>query len=106
MRFIMALAVALSLAGCSATEGEPDGVAKVVPPTEGVTDAMIAAAAGEDWLTYGRDYAEQRFSPLTQVDDKSVGKLGLAWFSDLDTAPAGARRGALRHQRVEQGVCL
>ena len=34
MRFIMALAVALSLAGCSATEGEPDGVAKVVPPTD------------------------------------------------------------------------
>jgi PQQ-dependent dehydrogenase (methanol/ethanol family) len=32
-----------------------------------------------NWLSYGRTYSEQRFSPLTKVDTKSVGKLGLAW---------------------------
>ena len=86
MRFALIVAAALALAGCNRTGTETETATAITPPTEGVTDAMIAAAAGEEWLTYGRDYAEQRFSPLTQVDDKSVGKLGLAWFADLDTA--------------------
>ncbi|MGH6972326.1 MAG: PQQ-dependent dehydrogenase, methanol/ethanol family, partial [Caulobacteraceae bacterium] len=34
---------------------------------------------------YGRSYAEQRFSPLTQVDAADVGKLGLAWHYQFDT---------------------
>jgi PQQ-dependent dehydrogenase (methanol/ethanol family) len=38
-----------------------------------------------DWVSYGRTYDEQRFSPLTQIDDGNVGRLGLAWFADLDT---------------------
>jgi len=32
-----------------------------------------------NWLSYGRTYSEQRFSPLTQIDTSNVGKLGLAW---------------------------
>jgi alcohol dehydrogenase (cytochrome c)/quinohemoprotein ethanol dehydrogenase len=56
------------------------------PATSGVTDALIAAAPDAEWLSYGRDYAEQRFSPLTQVNDKTVGQLGLAWSADLETA--------------------
>lgn len=82
-------ALALPLAACSNMGGDKakgDAATAVSPPTEGVTDAMIAAADGNEWLTYGRTYSEQRDSPLTQIDDKSVGKLGLAWYSDLDTA--------------------
>ncbi len=86
MRFALIVAAALALAGCNRTGTGTETATAIAPPTEGVTDAMIAAAAGEEWLTYGRDYAEERFSPLSQVDDKSVGKLGLAWFADLDTA--------------------
>ncbi|MFT3722228.1 MAG: PQQ-dependent dehydrogenase, methanol/ethanol family [Hyphomonadaceae bacterium] len=37
------------------------------------------------WLSVGRTYWEQRFSPLNQINDKNVGNLGLAWFSDIDT---------------------
>jgi len=52
------------------------------------TEARILAAAsdGDNWLTHGRDYQETRNSPLTQIDTANVGKLGLAWFHDLDTA--------------------
>ncbi|MFP6584392.1 MAG: PQQ-dependent dehydrogenase, methanol/ethanol family [Candidatus Hydrogenedentota bacterium] len=32
-----------------------------------------------NWLSHGRSYDEQRFSPLTQINDKNVGELGLAW---------------------------
>jgi quinohemoprotein ethanol dehydrogenase len=37
------------------------------------------------WLTHGRTYSEQRFSPLKQIDANNVGQLGLAWSFDLDT---------------------
>ena len=36
-----------------------------------------------DWLSHGRTYAEQRFSPLAQIDRDNVAQLGLAWYLDL-----------------------
>jgi alcohol dehydrogenase (cytochrome c)/quinohemoprotein ethanol dehydrogenase len=52
-----------------------------------VTDAQIVKAESQpgNWLTYGRTYSEQRFSPLKQIDDHNVARLGLAWYFDLDT---------------------
>jgi quinohemoprotein ethanol dehydrogenase len=97
MRFAMAIVAALVLASCDMSMGGEK--ARVAPPTEGVTDAMIAAADPNEWLTYGRDYAEQRYSPLTQVDTDSVGELGLAWFADLDTA-RGQEATPLMHDGV------
>jgi len=46
-----------------------------------------ADAAGNvgQWLSYSRTWDEQRYSPLTQINDKTVGQLGLAWYDDLDT---------------------
>jgi PQQ-dependent dehydrogenase (methanol/ethanol family) len=38
-----------------------------------------------NWLTTGRTYSEQRFSPLAKIDANNVKQLGLAWFVDLDT---------------------
>ena len=40
---------------------------------------------GANWLSYGRTYSEQRFSPLVQIDTTNAGKLGLAWALDLPT---------------------
>src|SRR5665213_641679 len=51
----------------------------------GVDGARIAKPAAGEWLSYGRTYDEQRFSPLDTVTDANAGKLGLAWFADLDT---------------------
>jgi alcohol dehydrogenase (cytochrome c)/quinohemoprotein ethanol dehydrogenase len=39
----------------------------------------------ENWMTYGRTYDEQRFSPLNQINNRTVSQLGLAWYFDLDT---------------------
>ncbi len=36
-------------------------------------------------MSYGRTWDEQRFSPLKQINDKNAGKLGLAWYADLNT---------------------
>ncbi|MCB2087305.1 MAG: PQQ-dependent dehydrogenase, methanol/ethanol family [Sphingomonadaceae bacterium] len=81
MRLGIALAVALALplAACSSK-------VEVTPATEGVTDAMLIDGVEGEWLTYGRDYGEQRFSPLEQISADNVGELGLAWSVDLDTA--------------------
>ncbi len=57
--------------------------------SEGGIDAerlVNAAADTANWITYGRDYSEQRYSPLDQINTENVGELGLAWFADLDTA--------------------
>ncbi|MEJ1963170.1 MAG: PQQ-dependent dehydrogenase, methanol/ethanol family [Gammaproteobacteria bacterium] len=37
------------------------------------------------WMSHGRTWSEQRFSPLKQINDKNVKGLGLAWFADLNT---------------------
>src|SRR6187551_1568587 len=39
----------------------------------------------ENWMSHGRTWGEQRFSPLKQINDKNVSRLGLAWFADLGT---------------------
>jgi len=46
---------------------------------------IIAAASGE-WLSHGRTYSEERFSPLTSVQTNNVDSLGLAWSFDLGTS--------------------
>ena len=85
-RKIMAAAfAALGLTACSmAADG--NGTKASAPPTQGVTDAMIAAPPAAEWLSYGRDYSEQRFSPLEAVNVSNAGQLGLAWSADLETA--------------------
>jgi quinohemoprotein ethanol dehydrogenase len=52
-----------------------------------VDGERIANADAEpgNWLSYGRTYSEQRFSPLARINDKNAQNLGLAWFADLDT---------------------
>ena len=75
--FVAAAAVlSLALAGC---EEVSDG---------GIDAERVANAASDsaNWITYGRDYSEQRYSPLDEVSTETVGELGLAWFADLDTA--------------------
>jgi quinohemoprotein ethanol dehydrogenase len=55
--------------------------------TQPVNAQRITNADSEpsNWLTHGRTYSEQRFSPLKQIDDHNVSRLGLAWHFDLDT---------------------
>ena len=66
-------------------EPMPDAHAAATRPVDG--EALISAADDRtDWLTHGRTYDEQRFSPLDRINTGNVKNLGLAWFADLDTA--------------------
>ncbi|MCB5425692.1 PQQ-dependent dehydrogenase, methanol/ethanol family [Altererythrobacter sp. CC-YST694] len=79
MRFgiVAVLAASLALTGCAKSDNAASG---------GVTEAMITSPPDGEWLTYGRDYGEQRYSPLDKINLDNVKDLGLAWSADLDTA--------------------
>ncbi|MCZ4344168.1 PQQ-dependent dehydrogenase, methanol/ethanol family [Sphingomonadaceae bacterium G21617-S1] len=45
--------------------------------------ALLDSSEGRDWPGYGRTYGEQHFSPLADVSDRNISRLGLAWSIDL-----------------------
>ena len=55
--------------------------------TPGGEAAIVDADANPgEWLSHGRTYDEQRFSPLDAITPDNVGDLGLAWSFDLGTS--------------------
>lgn len=87
---LLVAAVVALLAGCG--RGEPSGDTRLgtAPQTQGVSKvtAERLVAADQDtanWLTHGRTYDEQRFSPLDQINDQNVAGLKLDWYFDLPT---------------------
>jgi quinohemoprotein ethanol dehydrogenase len=47
--------------------------------------ALKNAAKGTEWLSYGMDYSEQRYSTATQINTSNVGKLAPAWSYEVGT---------------------
>lgn len=79
-RVLAGLAI-LTLMGCgqkatvdpAAANGEtPDPAARLLDTSD-----------GKDWAAYGRTYGEGHHSPLTEIDDGNVARLGLKWSFDL-----------------------
>jgi quinohemoprotein ethanol dehydrogenase len=58
-------------------------IASQTPQT--VNQQAIVEPGGE-WLSYGRTYREQRFSPLDNINRDNIGELDLAWSFKFDTA--------------------
>ena len=88
-------AAVILLAGCEATREASTGEARPAP----VDAERIVAASDDEWLSHGRTYDEQRFSPLSDIDTDNVHRLGLAWYADLPT-----RRGIEATPIVADGV--
>ena len=88
-RSAILFAFACLVAGCGTREDAAEPVATVEAgrQTAAVDGARLEAADSEpgNWMTHGRTYREERFSPLTEINAGNVGRLGLAWFYDLDT---------------------
>ena len=74
---VPAMAFCLALAACGQGAEE-----------ERITAETLVNADADDanWITHGRTYSEQRYSPLEKINTENVGDLGLAWFADMDTA--------------------
>lgn len=96
----------LFVAACSAPQAPhvDDAVLKALgatPATAGVDAAAIinADANPGEWLTHGRTYSEQRYSPLDRINTDNAKDLGLAWSYDL-----GVSRGIEATPIVHDGV--
>jgi len=72
------------LAGCQPPANAPSAP---TPRAAAVDGARLSAAPSDpaNWLTHGRTYDEQRYSPLAQITADNVNGVGLAWYLDLDT---------------------
>ncbi len=68
---------------------------------QAITDETLKNTTNDsrNWLTYGLNYSENRFSKLTQISDKNVKNLGLAWTYEM-----GAERGVEATPLVANGV--
>jgi quinohemoprotein ethanol dehydrogenase len=69
--------VTLALSGCNLADNNP-----------GATNPAFAKIDGTFLKTGGNgfNYDEARHSPLTQINDKNVSELGIAWFADMPDA--------------------
>jgi quinohemoprotein ethanol dehydrogenase len=94
LTLLAAICVAAGLAACarqgadgSEADTETASVGAAASPAS-VDAARIMNADREpgNWMSYGRTYDEQRYSPLDRIGPPNVAKLGLAWHYDLDTA--------------------
>jgi quinohemoprotein ethanol dehydrogenase len=80
MRPHLSLAFALTLS-CSIPAAAQ---APATPARVNAQRLLQADREPNNWMTHGRTYSEQRYSPLGKITDKNVGQLGLAWFAKLD----------------------
>ena len=86
LAFIALLVTLMVLSGCGRTNAEPQSEART-SATRAIDDAALSLADEHvgDWLTHGRTYSEQRYSPLDQINEDTVPRLGLKWSLDLNT---------------------
>lgn len=82
---VPALVIALACSACQKKEPAVIQAVGIVPGQVDTARIIEADKNPGEWLTHGRTYSEQRFSPLTKIDAGNVKQLGLAWFVDLDT---------------------
>jgi quinohemoprotein ethanol dehydrogenase len=94
---IFLLGVSVLFFVASKTANDRDNLPEPVEPAPAdspaiglIDDQRIKEAEGEpgNWLSYGRTYGEQRFSPLEQINRDTVSRLGLAWATDMRSTRA------------------
>jgi quinohemoprotein ethanol dehydrogenase len=96
----LALAVAAGFVASNLFAAQQNSPPATAKPAN-VDGDRIANADREpgNWMSHGRTYSEQRFSPLQIINDKNITQLGLAWSYDLET-----RRGQEATPLVVDGV--
>src|SRR5689334_14318446 len=65
----------------------------VQQPVKKIDDKVLKAAGkSTEWVSNGMNWAEQRYSPMTQITPDNIGKLSLAWSYEL--GPGGGNQQA------------
>ena len=61
-------------------------LASILLPAQATVNQQTIANPQSEWPSYGRDYQEQRFSPLTEINRDNIDELDLAWSFKFSTA--------------------
>ena len=87
LRLALASALFAAFALACVPGGPREEAGSATPSAAAVGSERLLAADSEpgSWMSYGRTYSEQRFSPLDAIDTQNVADLGLAWSFDLET---------------------
>ena len=81
---VLILVASLLLSSCDQraahdnTQGDVTPSSVVIAAPVDAARILNADATPGEWLSHGRTYSEQRFSPLQKINDKNVKELGLA----------------------------
>ncbi len=81
---VVAGLAALAVTGCKLAENNPGAKDPEFAKIDG--EFLKTGGNGDDWAFPAYSYGEQRHSPLTQINDKNVTELGIAWFADMPDA--------------------
>jgi len=79
-------------------KGSAEHISKI---TSDITDEALTNADAQqgNWLSYGRNYKEDRYSTLNQITKENVKDLGLAWSEEI-----GTKRGLQATPLVVDGI--
>ena len=89
---VAGLALATTISAQEQVETNTKKGAMREPTFTNVTDDMLknARADGKNWAIYGRDYTNQRYSPLAQITSANVGSLRMAWMYQTGISRLGS----------------
>ena len=82
----LALLLPVAMVGCNQAVNQ-SASKSAVGSTAAAVQARLEKGTSDSgqWPTYGGSYSEQRFSPLTAINDGNIKDLGLAWYGDYDS---------------------
>jgi PQQ-dependent dehydrogenase (methanol/ethanol family) len=86
------LALATTVSAQEQVETNAKKTAVREPTFTNVTDDMLknARTDGKNWAIYGRDYTNQRYSPLAQINSGNVGSLRMSWMYQTGISRLGS----------------
>ena len=66
-------------------QDEQGSIEHIKKVTSAIDDSRLVNAdkTPGDWLSYGRNYAEDRYSTLEQINKDNIKNLGLAWSLNI-----------------------
>ncbi len=64
----------------------------------GLSSANPAVGGDDEWPSYGRDFTNQRFSPLAQINAANVSQLRVVWIHETRPAPVPPVEGLFKQE--------
>ncbi len=87
-----------------AGEGASQGQAQQISPAPAFSADELNALPGENWITNGGSLANQRYSPLDEIDTSNVAQLKGVWRTHLQGSATASKYSAEAQPIVYDGV--